>query len=145
MSYLPAASPGMIVSNVALTSFAFRPMTLASALPRSASIPTTVWPSGPMNSFGAYVASDATVSVPFDLVAAGTSLATAASAPPLEDVAAGVEVEVDVAAGAALEDELLLLLLLPHAAMAATLSSDSAASAGFLQITIRLLLVLTPQ
>jgi len=70
-------------------------------------------------------------------------LATAASAPPLEDVvvAAGVDADVDVDAGAALDAELLLLLLLPHAAMAATISSDSAPSADFLQITIRLLLV----
>jgi hypothetical protein len=83
--------------------------------------------------------------VPFDLIAAGTSLATAALAPPLEELAAGVEVDVEVdagAAGAALEDALLLLLLLPHAAMARTLISVSAASAGFLQVTIRLLLVL---
>ena len=35
-------------------------------------MPTTVWPSDPMNSFGAYVASAATVSVPFDLMEAGT-------------------------------------------------------------------------
>ena len=35
-------------------------------------MPTTVWPSDPMNSFGAYVASAATVSVPFDLIEAGT-------------------------------------------------------------------------
>ena len=53
MSYLPAARPGMIVSNVALTTFAFRPITAASALLRSASIPITVWPSEAMNSFGA--------------------------------------------------------------------------------------------
>jgi hypothetical protein len=81
--------------------------------------------------------------VPFDLSAAGTRPTTAGLAPLLED-AAGVEVEADVAvdaaAGAELDDELLLLLLLPHAAIAATLSSVSAASAGFLQITIRLLL-----
>ena len=43
----------MIVSNVALTTLAFSPITAASALDRSASIPTTVWPSGPMNSSGA--------------------------------------------------------------------------------------------
>ena len=53
MSYLPAAMPGMIVSNVALTMFALSPMTAASAVPRSASIPITVCPSGAMNSFGA--------------------------------------------------------------------------------------------
>ena len=42
MSYLPEARPGMIVSNVALTTLAFSPMTAASALLRSASMPTTV-------------------------------------------------------------------------------------------------------
>ncbi|HEY2311996.1 MAG TPA: hypothetical protein VGH96_00175 [Streptosporangiaceae bacterium] len=35
-------------------------------------MPTTVWPSEAMNSFGAYVASAATVSVPADLMLAGT-------------------------------------------------------------------------
>ena len=40
---------------------------------------STVLPSASMNSFGAYVASAATVSVPFDLIAAGTFAATVAS------------------------------------------------------------------
>ena len=35
-------------------------------------MPMTVWPSDAMNSFGAYVASAATVSVPCDLIEAGT-------------------------------------------------------------------------
>ena len=43
----------MIVSNVALTTFTFRPSSGNSAFARSASMPTTVWPSEPMNSFGA--------------------------------------------------------------------------------------------
>jgi hypothetical protein len=75
------------------------------------------------------------------VIAAGTSLATAGSAPLLEELDVDVDaaLDVDTAAGAALEDELLLLLL-PHAAIAVTISSDSATSAGFLQITIRLLL-----
>jgi len=60
---------------------------------------------------------------------------------PLEDVVVAAGADVDVDAEAALDAELLLLLLLPHAAMAATISSDSAPSADFLQITIRLLLV----
>jgi hypothetical protein len=78
--------------------------------------------------------------VPFDFTAAGTSLTTAGLAPALEDDAAAV-VPVDVDAALELEAELLLLLLLlPHAASATTLSNDSAASAGFLLITIRLLL-----
>ena len=62
----------MIVSNVALTMLTLRPRTCPSAVARSASKPTTVWPSDPMNSFGAYVASAATASVPFALTAAGT-------------------------------------------------------------------------
>ena len=51
-SYFLAARPGMIPSNVALTTLAFRPMTPVSALARSASMPSTVLPSEPMNSFG---------------------------------------------------------------------------------------------
>ena len=43
----------MIVSNVALTTFALSPSCATSALARSASMPITVWPSGAMNSFGA--------------------------------------------------------------------------------------------
>lgn len=71
-----------------------------------------------------------------DLIAAGTRAATAGLAPLLEDGAAGVDEEVDDDAELALDDALLLLLLLlPHAAMAAALSSDTAASAGFLKIT----------
>lgn len=86
------------------------------------------------------MASAATVSVPFDLIEAGTSFATAALAPPPEDDAAGVDVDADVE----LELELallLLLLLLPQAVTATTHESTSATSSGFLQITIRLLQV----
>jgi hypothetical protein len=43
----------MMLSNVALTTLAFSPIAAASAFARSASIPTTVLPSSPMNSFGA--------------------------------------------------------------------------------------------
>jgi hypothetical protein len=81
--------------------------------------------------------------VPFDLSADGTSASTAAL-PVLLD-AADVELDDD---GAAAELELvladeLLLLLLPHATMATALSNSSAASSGFLQVLIRLLLVET--
>src|SRR5581483_11632999 len=107
-SYLCAARPGMMLSKVAFTTLAFRPITPASACARSASMPSTVWPSEPMNSLGAYDASAATVSVPFDLIEAGTSDATfwstpLAAPPPL--VLAGVEGVLE-----------LLLLLLPHPA-----------------------------
>jgi len=56
----------------------------------------------------------------------------------------GAAVEVDVEAELELDDELLLLLL-PHAATVTAHDSKSAASSGFLQILIRLLLVLRPQ
>ena len=59
--------PGMIESKVAFTIFAFSPIADATAFARSASMPTTVLPSQAMNSFGAYVASAATVRVPFCL------------------------------------------------------------------------------
>jgi hypothetical protein len=80
------------------------------------------------------------------LTDAGTSATTAELALPPEDDAADVDVEVD--AGADAEDELeladeLLLLLLPHAAIATAQQSGSAASSGFLQVLIRLLLVET--
>ena len=80
------------------------------------------------------------------MTADGTSATTAELALPPEDDDADVEVEVEVDAGA--EDELvladeLLLLLLPHAAIATAQQSGSAASSGFLQVLIRLLLVET--
>src|SRR5215472_4699921 len=98
-SYLPEAMPGMIVSKVALTMLTRSPITWPSAWARSASMPTTVWPSGPMNSFGAYVASAATVSVPFDLIDAGTWAAMELTAPdgPLGD-GAGLAAELVQAA-----------------------------------------------
>jgi hypothetical protein len=81
-----------------------------------------------------------------DLIAAGTSLATGALAPPLEELAAGVDADVELDAGAALEDALLLLLLLlPHAATSTRHAITSAANSGFLQVTIRLLLVCNPR
>ena len=106
----------MIVSNVALTNLTFRPICAPSALTRSTSMPITVCPSGPMNSFGAYVASAATVSVPFDLIAAGTSAAIDAFAPLVD----AVVVELLLL--------LLVLLLLPHPA-SATMTSTGAAIA----------------
>ncbi len=103
----------MMLSKVAFTTLALRPITPASAFARSASMPSTVWPSLPMNSLGAYVASAATVSVPFDFTAAGTSDATFWSTPPVvAPVLAPVE------AGA--EDVLLLLLPQPVATTATT-------------------------
>src|SRR5579884_521289 len=116
MSYLPELRPGMIVSKVALTTFAFSPITAARALTRSGSIPTTVWPSEAMNSSGAYVASAATVSTPFDLMAAGTSFSTAGSA-----AGAGAEVE-EVPPPV---EELEELEELPHPTIAATQMTDS--------------------
>jgi hypothetical protein len=74
-------------------------------------------------------------------------LATAGSAPPLEDEDADVDVEdeLDADAGAALEDALLLLLLLPHAATGTTHASTTPISSGLHQVTIRLLLVCDPR
>jgi hypothetical protein len=71
-------------------------------------MPITVWPSGATNSLGAYWASDATFSVPFDLIAAGTVAAIAASAP--------VGATLDVLD--ALEELEELELLLPQPAIA---------------------------
>ena len=51
-SFVPATMPGIRVLNVALTSFALRPMVWAIAVARSASIPTMVVPSEARNSFG---------------------------------------------------------------------------------------------
>src|ERR1700682_222424 len=90
MSYLPAARPGMMASKVELTSCTFNPITAASALTMSGSMPITVWPSGAMNSFGAYWASVATIRVPLDLIAAGTCAAIVALAAVGVDVVAGV-------------------------------------------------------
>src|SRR3954453_22284054 len=70
----------MIASNVERTIFAFTPIAPASACVRSASMPTIVLPLEPTNSFGAYVGSVATDSVPFDFTFAGTRAATAFSA-----------------------------------------------------------------
>jgi hypothetical protein len=67
-----------------------------------------------MNSFGAYWASLATVSVPFDLIAAGTCAAIAEFALGVETLA-----PVDVA------DVLLLELLLPQPASTTTTSAGT--------------------
>jgi hypothetical protein len=65
------------------------------------------------------------------LSAAGTSFATSAFAPLLDDAADEAEAEVE------LDDALLLLLLLlPQAASATTHISASAPSSGFLQVSI---------
>jgi hypothetical protein len=67
-----------------------------------------------MNSFGAYVASEATTSVPLDLTEAGTSATTAALAlfDPAVVVVVAVEVELE-------------LLLLPQPANARTASAGT--------------------
>jgi hypothetical protein len=75
--------------------------------------------------------------VPFDFIAAGTSLATAALPELLGAAAADAVVEAAVELDDAL---LLLLLLLPHAAMNTALSSASPANSDFLRLLIRLLL-----
>jgi len=80
--------------------------------------------------------------VPFDLSALGTSATTAELALPPEDDDADVEVDAGAEDELVLADELLLLLL-PHAAIATAQQSGSAASSGFLQVLIRLLLVET--
>src|SRR5712675_533029 len=114
----------MIVSNVALTMLILRPSTCPRALAKSASQPITVWPSDAMNSLGAYVASAATVSVPFDLMAAGTSAAI--------ELAGLADGDCDaVAAGVLLLLLLLLLLLQPVATSAVTASTTPTAPNGF--------------
>ena len=92
----------------------------------SGSIPMIVWPSEAMNSFGAYSASVATFSVPFDLIAAGTSLATDATAP--------LDVDVLVEVVVAVEAVLLLVLLLPQPASARTVSASTPRRATILLI-----------
>ncbi len=79
----------------------------------SASIPMIVWPSEAMNSLGAYCASVATVSVPFDLIAAGTCAAI---------VAVGLRRRRGRRVVAV---ELVLLLLLPQPASARTASAGT--------------------
>ena len=119
-SYLPDWMPGMIVSKVAFTNFQVRPMTLPSACPSSGSHPVTVLPLEPMNSFGAYVASAATVSVPFDLTFAGTSAAILLFAPP---ALAGVALVVVLALVVVAVVELLPFLAPPHPVATTTTSA----------------------
>jgi hypothetical protein len=71
-------------------------------------------------------------------------LATAGSPPPVDELAAGVDADVD-AAGALEDALLLLLLLLPHAATMTTHAKMSAASSVLHQVTIQLLLVCDPR
>src|SRR5437868_2832277 len=104
----------MIASKVELTMVAFKPSTAAIALTMSGSMPITVCPSGAMNSFGAYCASVPTISVPLDLIAAGTCAAIDALALGVGTVAAVLAVD-DV-------DELLLL---PQPAIASTASAGT--------------------
>src|SRR5438093_5637382 len=109
----------MIASKVELTTFTFSPNTAAIALTISGSMPITVWPSGAMNSLGAYSASLATISVPLDLIFAGTCAAMAGSA-----LTAGV---------AAVVEEVVDFLLLPQpesAAKASTAAQIRAPSLG---------------
>ena len=56
-----------------------RPITVATALPRSTSKPITVVPSVSMNSLGAYEASVPKASLPSEAMSAGTSAAMVAS------------------------------------------------------------------
>src|SRR5437879_584928 len=106
----------MIASNVALTTFTLRPSTAATALTMSGSMPITVCPSGAMNSSGAYSASLATISVPLDLIFAGTCAAIAAFSLAALVVAAVEE----------------LFLLLPQPAIAAIASSATPTRKGLL-------------
>src|SRR5438552_5857739 len=100
----------MIASKVELTTCAFKPSTAAIALTMSGSIPITVWPSGAMNSFGAYCASLATIRVPLDLTLAGTCAAMAALA---------------ALGGASVAVAVVLFLLLPQPASSAIASADA--------------------
>src|SRR3954451_1869591 len=95
----------MIASNVALVTLAFSPISLASALARSASIPSIVLPSPPMDSIGGELGADATIRVPLLLYLAGTLPATAGLAVPGDAAVELVALDVDL---------LLLSLLEPH-------------------------------
>src|SRR3954464_10628391 len=72
----------MIASNVAFLTSALSPIALASALARSASMPSIVLPSSPMDSIGGELASDATVSLPLLLTWPAPLPATAELAAP---------------------------------------------------------------
>src|SRR4051794_234063 len=77
--YLPVLTPGMMPSNDADCHSVFRPSLPATALNRSTSKPFTVLPSVSRNSLGAYVESVPMVSLPADLMFAGTLAASAVS------------------------------------------------------------------
>jgi hypothetical protein len=90
------------------------------------------------------VASDATVSVPLDLIDAGTDTDPLA-APEVEvpvPVPAADDVDDDVGAAAA-DDVVVELLLLPHPAIAATQTSGRAADSHVLIERIALLLIVS--
>src|SRR6478752_891523 len=88
MSYLPLVTPRMIVSNPAGCHSVLRPSLAATALNTSTSKPSTVLPSAPSISLGAYVGSVPIVMTPLLLRAAGTLAASAWSTPPPAGVVA---------------------------------------------------------
>jgi hypothetical protein len=82
------------------------------------------------------------VSVPLDLIALGTSLATTALDPAAAELVAALEVPL---AAAELVDVVeLLLLLLPHAAIAAVLSSSIATETRLFHVRMALLKIEFP-
>jgi hypothetical protein len=107
----------MMVSNVALSNTTCTPRTWPMALPRSTSMPWIVVLSSAKNSFGAYEASVATMILPADLILAGSSAASAASADR-----AGAVVAVEPPA------ESLFLVLLPQAAATMSRAARTATS-----------------
>src|SRR3954447_15996021 len=70
-SYLPPWTPVMMVSKPAGCHWTVTPNFCATALNRSTSMPTTVFPPC-RNSFGRYVASTPTTILPADLIFAGS-------------------------------------------------------------------------
>ena len=132
MPYLPATIPGMMVSNVALTSLALRPSVCAMASERSASMPTMVVPSGAKNSLGGYEASRATVSVPADFTEDGTAAASAGFAGCGGITVVGSGGAVVVGAEAAVVVVELLELLEQAAAPSATVAKARATAALFI-------------
>src|SRR3954451_214726 len=115
MSYLPDASPGRMLSKGAFTTLTFSPSDSPRALASSGSMPTMVRPSLATNSFGGYVGSVATTSVPFERTSAGTCAAR-------DDCL--------VAAAFAGPVSLLALSPQPPAANAAVASTASVAESG---------------
>src|SRR5215212_11211081 len=122
----------MMASKVTFFISKSSPIACARAFARSASIPIIVWPSGAMYSFGGYVASAATVSVPFDLMSLGTSAAIFLSSCTLTF-------------GVALRVVLVVLLELPPhpAASAAVASAPTTAIASLLLVPLIMLSILS--